>query len=586
MGWRSWNSYAKNVDQPKMMRVVDAVVERRRLVDGKATSLLDLGYLNVGLDGGWQRCASDESRPRYHDNSGKPIVNDKFPSLHEYVDYGHGAGVRMGWYHNVCECPESNLQPQEELGIYRGDAEAALSAGFDSVKFDGCGQLNNMTRWASLLNASARPVMIENCHWGYCDGADFQKPRRFDRDASSCPERRPDGSIYCPFHFFRTSMDINKDAETWIRNLQTAAPFLDKEKPLAGRGCWAYPDMLEVGYLSSFSWNRAHFGAWAVISAPLVLGLDLLDADLIDSVWEIISNREAIRVNQRWAGHPGRLVRSWTPAGARTSNDWPNTPYGGVKYEAPLDAMQIWAKPQPGGAAAIFVVNADASSSSLDFAISLSELGMVGVTSAQVRDIWNHRDLDVAIDQVTGSVTARDSIFLLISPIRPLPSQSPPSTPHVPPPPMPTPPPTPPPPLIVLPPPPPPPPPSPCPPPPPSPSPPPPLPPPGIPASPLVPPPWAPLAITMLSSIPPSYLLAGAWVGIASLAACLWIAWAARRTVRSPTRSQGRNVRKSTNRSKSREGARPEARRPERGARTGAAATPSELAPIRIAMMD
>lgn len=252
MGWRSWNSYGVDVDQAKMMRVVDVVVERKRLVDGKATSLLDVGYLNVGLDGGWERCGGDNDRLKYHDGSGKPMVNDKFPSLHEFVAYGHKAGVHMGWYHNVCECAELQLDPQEEVSTYRGDVDAILSAGFDSVKIDGCGQLNNMTRWASLLNASARPVMIENCHWGYCDG-DFSplggkpKPAMFDRGGSSCPERRLDGSIHCPFHFFRTSMDINKDAETWIRNLQTAERFLHAEKPLAGRGCWAYPDSAPAG---------------------------------------------------------------------------------------------------------------------------------------------------------------------------------------------------------------------------------------------------------------------------------------------------------------------------------------------------
>ena len=582
MGWRSWNPYGVDVSQEKLMRVIDIVVERKRVVDGKAASLLDSGYLNVGLDGGWERCGSDKYRLKYHDTSGKPMVNDRFPDLHDFVEYGHKAGVHMGWYHNVCECPELQLHPQEELSIYRGDVDAILKAGFDSVKFDACGQLNNMTRWANLLNASARPVMLENCHWGYCDGDRSLlngNPAMFDRGDSSCPERRPDGSVYCPFHFFRTSMDINKDSETWIRNLQTAVRFLDPEKPLAGRGCWAYPDMLEVGYLGSFSWNRAHFGAWVIISAPLVLGLDLLDSDLVDSVWSIITNREAIQVNQRWAGHPGRLVRSWTPAGARKSNDWPNTPNGGVKYEAPLDAMQIWAKPQPEGAVAVFVVNADASSSSLDFAISLSELGIQpGITRVMVRDIWNQRDLDIATDELTGRVQARDSVFFLLTPIPPPPPPPPPTLPPSPLPPMPPPPP------LVLPPPPP----SPLPPPPP------PLPPPNHPTPPLLPPPSAPSAIAMLSSIPQSHKMAFAFIG--SLAACVWIAWAAQPEKTSPQAQGGRKSR-GANRSGS-SSSRPgvpsmsrSSRRPGRSTRSSACrdtapATPSELAPIAVAVMD
>lgn len=54
-------------------------------------------------------------------------------------------------------------------------------------------------------------------------------------------------------------------------------------------------------------WNRAHFGAWCIVSAPLVLGLELTEAKLTPII-DIITNREAIAVNQDWAGHPGTLV--------------------------------------------------------------------------------------------------------------------------------------------------------------------------------------------------------------------------------------------------------------------------------------
>ena len=38
--------------------------------------------------------------------------------------------------------------------------------------------------------------------------------------------------------------------------------------------------MLEVGRVQgSLEWNRAHFGAWCIISAPLILGIDLTQTD-------------------------------------------------------------------------------------------------------------------------------------------------------------------------------------------------------------------------------------------------------------------------------------------------------------------
>ena len=67
--------------------------------------------------------------------------------------------------------------------------------------------------------------------------------------------------------------------------------------------------------MKSFAEDRSHFGAWVITSSPLVLGYDLTDASVTDRGWSIISNTEAIGINQAWAGHPGRRVAAWTPNG-------------------------------------------------------------------------------------------------------------------------------------------------------------------------------------------------------------------------------------------------------------------------------
>ena len=80
MGWRSWNAFGRHVSDAKMRRAIDAIVSRGRLVDGQPTSLLDLGYINVGLDGGWPNCRG--STYRYHDAQGLPLVNSQlFPDM-------------------------------------------------------------------------------------------------------------------------------------------------------------------------------------------------------------------------------------------------------------------------------------------------------------------------------------------------------------------------------------------------------------------------------------------------------------------------------------------------------------------------
>ena len=64
---------------------------------------------------------------------------------------------------------------------------------------------------------------------------------------------------------------------------------------------------------TAFNESRSHFGAWAVVSAPLILGLNVSDKARLDAVWPILSNKEAIDINQLWSGHPGRFVMEGGP---------------------------------------------------------------------------------------------------------------------------------------------------------------------------------------------------------------------------------------------------------------------------------
>ena len=64
-----------------MVEQVDALVDRSRLVEGKPTSLLDLGYESVGLDDAWQACGKGVNGS-FHNADGEPLVNlQTFPNL-------------------------------------------------------------------------------------------------------------------------------------------------------------------------------------------------------------------------------------------------------------------------------------------------------------------------------------------------------------------------------------------------------------------------------------------------------------------------------------------------------------------------
>lgn len=97
MGWRSWNAYHSSVTQQKMQDVMRAMVDRSLTVDGKPTSMLDLGYANCGLDDNWQQCGAGV-RGSFTDAAGNPIINTTaFPSMKGMVDFAHSLGLKAGW---------------------------------------------------------------------------------------------------------------------------------------------------------------------------------------------------------------------------------------------------------------------------------------------------------------------------------------------------------------------------------------------------------------------------------------------------------------------------------------------------------
>ena len=65
------------------------------------------------------------------------------------------------------------------------------------------------------------------------------------------------------------------------------------ESKTGGMGPWA------GGFVQpTVTEQRTHFGLWCALSAPLTLSLDFANKSATDSVWDIITNKHAIAVNQ------------------------------------------------------------------------------------------------------------------------------------------------------------------------------------------------------------------------------------------------------------------------------------------------
>lgn len=99
MGWRSWNLFGADVNQGLIQKQMDGMVSRARTVNGVPTSLLDLGYSDVGLDDAWQLCGTyGSNKNTYHDENGKPVVDTSlFPDFNAMTDYAHRLGLTAGY---------------------------------------------------------------------------------------------------------------------------------------------------------------------------------------------------------------------------------------------------------------------------------------------------------------------------------------------------------------------------------------------------------------------------------------------------------------------------------------------------------
>jgi alpha-galactosidase len=168
--------------------------------------------------------------------------------------------------------------------------------------------------------------------------------------------------------------------------------------------------------------SRTHFGAWCIVSSPLVLGMDLTNETTMGAVWPYVSNAEAVQVNQRWAGDPGRLLN------LSSSTADPAAAVAKAKAKAKAaPAVEVWAKLQPSGAVALLAINTDATASSAETSVDLAAAWPQGAMPAgwcrskpcAIRDIWKQESGgQTGADHLwhVGALAPHDSAFVLVSP--------------------------------------------------------------------------------------------------------------------------------------------------------------------------
>jgi len=396
LGWRSWNFFGFGFTQQDMMKQAAAMTERR----GGRPSLQDVGYGRLGVDMGWEGCGKGLNQS-FHNASGWPIVNTgKFPNLVEMNAALHQMDLKTGFYFNPCWCSvEWKVWPH---GNAPQDVATVLELGFDGIKIDGCGPANNMTEWGELLNASSRPLLIEDCldkhFWGHVPP---EEP----------PTPTADLLKECPGNFYRTTTDIIAHFYSIMGNLITSDTFVKQHEkdygPVSRPGCWAYPDMLQVGNGISIDESLTHFAAWCITSAPLILGFDLTNTTAYDEVYPIVTNPLALEINQQWAGQPGGLAES-----AKTNF----TPHNGTTTVTSFPVWQVWHKPMNPESGktkeAVLVINLseEPRNVTLTYSHVQPQLG----DSVTATDVWTGKTVETSLKSTVFSLAPHASRFLVL----------------------------------------------------------------------------------------------------------------------------------------------------------------------------
>jgi alpha-galactosidase len=356
MGWNGWNSWAREIDQQKVIASSKALLNNR---------LIDYGWHYINIDDAW-------------------LANEKFPSFDKMIDTLHQWGLKVGvystpWISSYAGFPggssneengfysdevRSNKRNFRYIGKYRFEEEDAkqwAKWGVDYLKYDWRIETSSAERMRNALDKVNRDIIYSI--------------------SNSAPLNRGTDWVRLT-NVFRSGPDIR---DSWTSVYLSTFKLADWTK-YGGPGHWIDPDMLVIGNVTTGSpmhptrltpdEQYSHFSMHCLLAAPLLIGcpMDQLDAFTIN----LLTNIEVIEVNQDPLGKPASLIKM--------ENNY-----------------QIWKKPLEDGSFAIGIFNANplgnipheyfrwGDEQALNIELDVKDLQLNGPVS--VRDLWRQEDL-------------------------------------------------------------------------------------------------------------------------------------------------------------------------------------------------
>jgi hypothetical protein len=331
MGWSSWNAFATDIDEAKILGSAQKIVD---------SGLAAKGYRYINIDDGWatKRRASDGHMIIRADRFPSSRAGGDTPTFKPFTNRLHAMGLKAGIYsdlgRNTCseaysptqdDLPKGNVF-EREVGLYGHiDQDIALyfkDWGFDFIKVDGCG-LRDYGSASERVRSGRFRALGPILDSGAVTRTDIPAIQDLFRQINvALKTDNPDGDYLLSLCVWgaanvrawgkdygaisRTSDDI---APAWGRLLVNYDSVVTRSL-YAHPGSWNDPDMLYIG-AGDFDADhlieaRSHFALWAMVNAPLMIGADLrtIPAPLMD----ILGNSDIIALDQDPAGNQATLT--------------------------------------------------------------------------------------------------------------------------------------------------------------------------------------------------------------------------------------------------------------------------------------
>ena len=281
MGWNSWNTFGKDINDSLIRQIADTMVEK---------GYLEAGYEYLIIDDCWSL--------KERDNIGNLVPDpEKFPNgMKSLADYIHSKGLKFGMYScaGILTCAGYPSSYDHEF------QDAALFAewGIDYLKYDYCNFpknadcINRYQTMSMALKATGKNILFAACNWG---------------SENSWSWMRSIGA-----HTYRSTGDIFDNFRSFMGIFQSQLEHLCQSGPY----CFNDMDMLTVGMYNqgnvaigkpcTDSEYRMQFSLWCLAGTPLIMGSDI--RNMPPHMEDLLLNKELIAINQDPECRPPYLV--------------------------------------------------------------------------------------------------------------------------------------------------------------------------------------------------------------------------------------------------------------------------------------